>query len=119
METRAAPAWTTSADAADRPARLHIHAQARPVPPPIPLARRWRDALRAIGGWTRHANPLSLHIEDLGGHRVFALDEAGASTEVALSAGTYFISARRGETRRGYTVRLEAGTAFDLYLQLD
>jgi hypothetical protein len=49
---------------------------------------------------------------------VLALDDAGPLVEVALCPGTYHVSAQRGRLRRGYTVTLQQGASFDLYLRL-
>jgi hypothetical protein len=75
-------------------------------------------ALYAEGPWHDERAPLGLHIEDLQGHRVLTLDDAGPLIEVPLPAGTYHVSVCLGKVRRRYTLRLEHGASFDLYLRL-
>jgi hypothetical protein len=57
-----------------------------------------------------------LEICDLGGHQVLAIDDAGALVDVTLLPGTYHVSAEVDGVRRSYTVALEPGVSFDLYL---
>jgi hypothetical protein len=57
-----------------------------------------------------------LEIRDLAGHRVLAIDDAGALVDVTLPPGTYHVSASLGGARRSYTVALEPGACFDLYV---
>ena len=60
---------------------------------------------------------LGLEIRDLGGHRVLAIDAAGALVDVTLSPGTYHVSTEVCGMRKSYTVTLEPGAWFDLYLR--
>ncbi|NMM77464.1 hypothetical protein B2J86_15635 [Acidovorax sp. SRB_14] len=61
---------------------------------------------------------LALEIHDQRGHSVLALDLAGSLVDVALQPGTYRVTARRGNTRRSYTVALSPGSSFDLHVRL-
>lgn len=61
--------------------------------------------------------PLALEIHDLQGHRVLALDDARPLVDVALPPGTYHVSTNLAGTRRRYTIALEQGASFNLYLQ--
>ena len=62
--------------------------------------------------------PTRLEIRDLEGQRVLAIDGACTLVDVALSPGTYHVRAELTGTRRSYTVALEPGASFDLYLRL-
>jgi hypothetical protein len=61
--------------------------------------------------------PLALEIHDLQGHRMLALGDAGALVDVVLPPGTYHVSTQIGSTRRRYTVSLEPGASYDLYVR--
>jgi hypothetical protein len=61
---------------------------------------------------------LALEIHDLQGQRLLALDDACPLVEVTLPAGTYHVSTDLAGARRSYTVALERGASFDLYLRL-
>ena len=61
---------------------------------------------------------LRIEIHDLQGHRILTVDDASPLLDVALPAGTYHVSTRLGQVKRGYTMSLQAGGAFDLYLRL-
>jgi hypothetical protein len=56
----------------------------------------------------------TLEIDDLRGRRMLSLQNARPPLEVALPAGTYHVSLRRGALRRRYTVTLEPGALFRL-----
>jgi len=62
--------------------------------------------------------PLRIHIDDLHGTRVFAIDDAGPLIPVALPSGTYEVTAHLGNVRRSYTMTLLQGQAFDLHVCL-
>ena len=62
--------------------------------------------------------PLALEIHDLEWHRVLALDDAPPLVDVALPPGTYHVTTNLAGKRRRYTIRLEPGASFDLYLRL-
>jgi hypothetical protein len=113
---RFAPQRTAAVSAA----RLLVHAEdnvgARGKRFESPL-RRLR-ALYADGPWHDEQAPLCLHIDDLQGRRVLAIDDAGPLSEVPLPAGTYNVTVRLGKVRRSYTMVLEQGASFDLYLRL-
>lgn len=101
-------------------AHLLIHANAQPgVREPrgeSPLQR-----LRSLyAGGPRHDErvPLALRIDDLRGQAMLAVEDAWPAIDVILPPGTYHITAHLGELRRGYTVTLEGGRSFDLYLRL-
>jgi hypothetical protein len=67
----------------------------------------------------RNVRPqLALEIRDLLGHRVLALDDARPLIDITLPPGTYHVTAALGGSRRGYTIALEQGASFDLYLRL-
>lgn len=101
-------------------ARLVIHVEddvgtrGRHARPPLQRLR----ALYADGPWHEERAPLSLRIDDLRGHRVLAIDDAGPLIDVPLAAGTYHVTVHLGNVRRSYTMTLEQGTTFDLYLRL-
>jgi hypothetical protein len=59
-----------------------------------------------------------LRIDDLQGRPCFAADSTRSLIAVHLPAGTYHVSVRLGTVRRRYTLTLERGTTFDLYLRL-
>jgi hypothetical protein len=106
--------------AAASAARLLIHAEDdvgerdRRLASPL---RRLR-ALYADGPWHDERAPLGLQVDDLQGHQVLEIDDAGPLVDVPLPAGTYHVNVHLGKVRRGYTMTLEQGTAFDLYLRL-
>jgi len=111
---------TLTRNAAAPAAHLLIHADAQPgVREPrgeSPLQR-----LRSLyAGGARHDEraPLALRIDDLRGQSMLAVEDAWPAIDVILPPGTYHITARLGELRRGYTVTLESGRSFDLYLRL-
>jgi len=113
---RFAPQRTAAVSAA----RLLVHAEddvgARGKRFESPL-RRLR-ALYADGPWRDERAPLCLHIDDLLGRRVLAIDDAGPLSDVPLPAGTYNVTVRLGKVRRSYTIVLEQGASFDLHLRL-
>jgi hypothetical protein len=76
------------------------------------LAQRLQGPLRA-------RVPLKLAIHDLQGRCTLALDDAGPLVDVTLPPGTYHVSTDHGGARRRYTVALEQGASFDLYLRGD
>ena len=59
-----------------------------------------------------------MRIDDLHGKRMFSVDDAGPLVDVPLPAGTYHVSAQRGNARCSYTMTLEPGVSFDLRLRL-
>jgi hypothetical protein len=75
-------------------------------------------AIQTRGPWNDKRAPLNLQIDDLQGHRVHAVDDAGPLIDVFLPAGTYHVSVHLGKVRRSYTLTLEPGTSFDLYPRL-
>ena len=85
---------------------------------------RFKSAVRRLRALfsdrPRHAGqpPLRIHIDDLHGTRVFAIDDAGPLIRVALPAGTYQVTAHLGNVRRSYTMTLLQGQAFDLHVRL-
>lgn len=60
---------------------------------------------------------LSLTLADRHGRTVMSLTDADPVLGIALRPGTYHLTATRGDTRRGYTVSLPAGSRFDLHLR--
>jgi hypothetical protein len=75
-------------------------------------------ALRAHGQRPHDRPPLNLRIDDLQGRRLHTVEDAGPLVDVPLPAGTYQVSVHLGHVRRSYTMTLEPGTSFDLYLRL-
>ncbi|HSW07338.1 hypothetical protein [Aquabacterium sp.] len=75
-------------------------------------------SLTADGRRRQPTLPTDLRIDDLQGRRCFAADSTHALIAVHLPAGTYHVSARLGPVLRRYTVTLERGASFDLYLRL-
>ena len=77
------------------------------------------SAFRAMGlkhsPW-RGREPIQVFVEDMGGNRVLSLDDATPLIDLPLPPGTYQVTARHGNVRRGYTLTLERNTSFDLYL---
>jgi hypothetical protein len=112
---------TTTLPSAAAPADAHllIHADA-------PTDRRRRSAesplqrLLALysDGADHERAALRIEIHDLQGHRILTVDDASPLLDVSLPAGTYHVSTRLGPVTRGYTMSLQAGGAFDLYLRL-
>jgi hypothetical protein len=74
-------------------------------------------ALHANGQVPPDGPPLNLRIDDLQGRRLYTVDDAGPLVDVPLPAGTYQVSVDLGQVRRSYTMTLEPGTSFDLYLR--
>lgn len=102
------------------PARLVIHAEDHVGVRDRPLeAAPWRSrgSRPGVRGNDSRA-PLSLHIDNLQGLRVHSVDDAGPLVDVPLPAGTYHVTVHFGKVRRSYTMTLEAGASFDLYLRL-
>lgn len=77
-----------------------------------------RMRAHVLGGPRSKRALQALEIQDLQGHRVLALDDAGALLDVALPPGTYHVTTDLAGTRRRYTVALEQGASVDLYLRL-
>ena len=75
-------------------------------------------ALHAHGPRPHGRPPLNLRIDDLQGHRLHTVDDAGPLVDVPLPAGTYQVSVHLGQVRRCYTMTLEPGASFDLFLRL-
>jgi hypothetical protein len=75
-------------------------------------------AIHARGPRKGTQAPLSLQIDDLQGHRLHSLDDAGPVVEVRLPAGTYQVTVSLGKMRLKYTLTLLPGMSFDLYPRL-
>lgn len=60
--------------------------------------------------------PLRVKIADAQGQQVLALEDSAPLMVVFLQAGTYHVDARLEDVRRRYTMTLEQGASFDLYL---
>jgi hypothetical protein len=101
-------------------ARLVVHAEdeGRAQGKRFELPLRRLRALYADGPWHDEQAPLCLQIDDLQGRRVLAIDDAGPLSDVPLPAGTYQVTVSLGKVRRSYTMVLEQGASFDLYLRL-
>lgn len=114
------PPDSTAVAMAASAAHLLIHAESA-LDPTRSRSERPLQRLRALaGGLRRRArSPLGVQIDTLCGDSVLVLEDAGATVEVALPAGTYHVTTRLGELRRGYTVTLSQGQCFDLYLRPD
>ena len=115
MDTHAAPC-TASLTAA----RLLIHAedQRSHIGPRFDSALHRLRARYSSGRQHELRLPLKLQVDDLQGQRLGAIDDAGPLTDLPLPAGTYRITAIRGDLRRSYTLTLEPGASFELYLRL-
>lgn len=108
---------TLASSEASAAARLLIHAE-REVGALAWRAEALIQRMRAhVMGEPRlgHAG-LALEIHDLLGHKVLALNSAAALVDVALPPGTYHVTALLGGASRRYTVALERGQLFNLYL---
>jgi hypothetical protein len=75
-------------------------------------ARVWHDRSR------EDRLPLTIRIDDLQGRRYAEIEELAPLINVDLPAGTYHVTAERGAALRRYTIKLESGGGFDLYLRL-
>jgi hypothetical protein len=58
-----------------------------------------------------------VRIDDLQGRQFYACDDVRSPIDLPLPAGTYHITVGLGQPQRRYTVTLEHGAAFDLYLR--
>ncbi len=102
------------------PARLLIHAEDAAGPGAGPLISTLKR-LHSLCNMTRRRDDeakLQVQIEDLQGKTMLSIASAGALTDVPLPVGTYRVTARRGKLRRAYTMRIELGAPFELYLHL-
>jgi hypothetical protein len=101
------------------PARLLIHADGSATIGgaifAFSLQRLCSSALDALR--RRPPLPTGVRVDDLRGQQFFAAADVRAPIDVPLPAGTYHVDVRLGELRRCYTVTLEQGTTFDLYLR--
>ena len=103
---------------ADTSAYLIVHAESndhggRHGPTPLQRLR----ALYWSGSMPPAQAALSLTLADRHGRTVLSLADADPVLGIALVPGTYHLTATRGDTRRGYTVSLPAGSRFDLHLR--
>lgn len=80
--------------------------------------QRWRALVAPGVVQRRRSIPTGVHIDDLEGRPFFASEDIRALIDVPLPAGTYHVNVRLGEVRRRYTVTLEQGVTFNLYLRL-
>ena len=101
-------------------ARLYVHAEGG-----VTFTGLWVEAqLRNLLARLRRSDllgassSLRLQIEDLRKHCVRVIDDAELLTDIPLPAGTYHITATLGQWKRRYTMTLEPGTTFHLYLRL-
>lgn len=101
-------------------ARLYVHAEGG-----VTYSGLWIEAqLRNLFTRLRRSDmngtrdSLRLQIQDLGKHLFRVVDDAQSTTDLALPAGTYLITATLGRWTRRYTMTLEPGTTFHLYLRL-
>jgi hypothetical protein len=79
------------------------------------LRRFLMPALEALR--RRPPLPTCVRVDDLRGQQFFAADDVRSLVDVPLPAGTYHVNVRLGELQRRYTVTLQQGTTFDLYLR--
>ena len=100
-------------------AHLLIHADTEPVLKKTRLVA----TLRRLRSLYSHeldnpdSAPLSLQINDLQGQRVFVVESAAPLLDIPLPAGTYHVTAQCGHVCRSYTMAIEPGTTFNLYLR--
>ena len=101
-------------------ARLMIHADADPGAANRQSMFRLGRLRPPRADGTAHSPraPLHLHVDDLQGLRLFAIEDAGPLTALDLPAGTYKVTANRCQMTRGYTMTLQQGDSLDLYLRL-
>lgn len=102
----------SSAAGAAAIANLRIHVE--PDDPPPSGLRRLRGLYAPASRPAR--TPLVVRIQDLQGHAVIALDDAGPNVEFGLPAGTYHVTTRLGGVQRCHTLNLPAGGTFELTL---
>lgn len=111
---------TVSCPATPAAARLLIHAEGHLSA----MAVRSESAFDRLHAWWSRRQPLAtqsrlkLQVDDLQGQPLRAVDDAGPLTCLPLPAGTYRVTALCGDLRRSYTLTLEPGASFDLYLRL-
>jgi hypothetical protein len=99
------------------PSRLLIHTIADDDNGRWTLPVLWRRAWAWVRGVPGHgADPPTLEIFDLPGHRLLSLTPAGAVVDLVLPAGTYHVTTQHGESRRSYTVVLEQDATTELRL---
>ncbi|SDP91550.1 hypothetical protein SAMN05216303_11021 [Rhodoferax sp. OV413] len=120
LNTPTALPTPTAQDVPAAEARLSIHATANPAGNGKYLTHtlQWLRGLYPAGETARPGPNavLRLEIDDLQGRRVFSQDAAGPLVELSLPEGTYNVTAIHGHVCRGYTLTLEPGKSFDLYL---
>ena len=97
---------------------LLIHAAAATGPNNGRSPLQWLCALFQYRALRSQRGQLRLNIADLHGRQVLATEVGGLLTVVSLPAGTYHVDAHLGNVRRRYTMTLEQGASFDLYLDL-
>lgn len=101
-------------------AHLLIHAGTRPAVGQT----RFQATLRRLRLLYPHdvrntdSGLMRVQINDLQGQQVFGVESAETLLDIPLPAGTYHVIVQRGKVRRSYTMAIEPGTSFDLYLRL-
>lgn len=70
----------------------------------------------AAEGRRRGRGMFDFEVHDLEGQTLVGVAHAGATVVVALPPGTYHVTAQLDGGRSEYTVALEGGRSFDLYL---
>lgn len=98
-------------------ARLLIHTGNRRGAIQLALALALHAIRLSHSPW-KDDTPVQIDVEHIGGRRVLSLDAAAPLIDLDLPPGTYQVTARHGNIRRGYTLTLERDTSFDLYLSL-
>jgi 3-hydroxyisobutyrate dehydrogenase-like beta-hydroxyacid dehydrogenase len=105
-------------------AQLRIHAEPQPV---VDTRAAWAFGAAAREPATEAANDpsldpgfaLSLKVEDLRGHSLFASHDPAPLTYVPLAAGIYRVTARQGEVEHHYLMVLGAHESVDMHVRLD
>ena len=106
-------------------AQLRIHAEAQPA---CGARTSWSFGAAGDDVCAREAandpvlDPtlgLSLKVEDLRGHSLFATHDPAPLTYVPLAAGIYRVTARQGEVEHHYLMVLGAHESVDMHVRLD
>jgi hypothetical protein len=122
LDAGAGPAGNGPADVDGRlpaDAMLFIHANDAPAASGV---AGWLQQLKAQ--YLHPAAPqvvpmLDLQVQDQRGRIVHHIVPALTVHRLSLPAGSYLVTARLGNTRRGYYVNLAPGSEFDLFLSFD
>ena len=101
-------------------ARLYVHAEGGITYTGLRVEALFRNLLTRLrcSSMDGTSHSLRLQIQDLRKQCVRVVDDAEKTTDLALPPGTYHITATLGQWKRRYTMTLEPGTTFHLYLRL-